>query len=105
MIRKTVPNRPVLVANKGLKCPMHKARHYFEVDLDVTSDSAALFFTKMGMGMSKSIVVDMAFLIEGRSTEELPEQLMGTARFNRLDMARYRKIAKGESLGYETKII
>ena len=53
MIRKTVPNRPVLVANKGLKCPMHRARHYFEVDLDVTSVQTrtrahTLMFTRTG---------------------------------------------------------
>ena len=52
------------------------------------------------LGMSKSIVVDMSFLIEGRSEDELPEQILGTARFNRLDVGKYRKIQADEPLGY-----
>ena len=51
MIRKTVPSKPALLANKGLTVPFHRDDHYFEVDVDITSDSTARFITKMALGV------------------------------------------------------
>mmetsp|Transcript_36988 Transcript_36988/g.96938 ORF Transcript_36988/g.96938 Transcript_36988/m.96938 type:complete len:954 (-) Transcript_36988:61-2922(-) len=100
IIRKTVPVKPALVANKGLMCPFHKAEHYFEVDVDITSDSTAKYITKLALGYSASIVVDIAFLVEGREATELPEAVSGVIRFNRLDLKQHKVVAPGGSLGY-----
>eukprot|EP00041_Stephanoeca_diplocostata_P025595 m.673238 g.673238 ORF g.673238 m.673238 type:complete len:973 (-) comp22780_c0_seq1:278-3196(-) len=100
LIRKTVPCKPALVANKGLTVPFIRNPHYFEVDIDVSSDTTARFITKMCLGMSKSIVVDIAFLIESKDEDELPEAVLGTIRFNRLDLKTFKRIVPGESLGY-----
>ena len=37
-------------------------------------------------GATTSLCIDMAILLEGHSDEELPERLLGTVRFDRLDL-------------------
>eukprot|EP00882_Tetradesmus_deserticola_P029135 GHRQ01032561.1.p1 GENE.GHRQ01032561.1~~GHRQ01032561.1.p1 ORF type:complete len:100 (-),score=29.09 GHRQ01032561.1:50-349(-) len=38
-------------------------------------------------GVTTSMVVDLAFLLEGQRPAELPEQLLGAVRFSHLNMA------------------
>jgi hypothetical protein len=38
-------------------------------------------------GVTTSMTVDLAFLLEGQRPAELPEQLLGAVRFTHLDMA------------------
>lgn len=37
------------------------------------------------MGVTKSLVVDLAFTIEGQTAEELPERILGLGRVFHLD--------------------
>ena len=37
-------------------------------------------------GTTTSLVVDMAFLLQGNCPNELPEHLLGTVRFSHLDL-------------------
>lgn len=101
MIRKTVPSKPALLANKGLTVPFHRDDHYFEVDVDITSDSTARFITKMALGASRALVVDMAWLIESKTQEELPETVIGAVRCCRMDLRTNLKVPAGGSLGYD----
>ena len=48
----------------------------------------------MCLGVTKSLVVDMAFLIESQTDEELPESILGVARFCRCDLKKFRRISK-----------
>ena len=47
------------------------------------------FLARKGLAALKArfaqMVLDVAFLVEGRGDEELPEQLLGCARLHRLD--------------------
>ena len=45
-----------------------------------------------GAGALKGLVIDMGILIEGRSREELPEQLLGTVRMSHLDLSKVRRL-------------
>jgi hypothetical protein len=56
------------------------------VDLDTSSSSAANYITGMVRGATKSLAVDLSFLIEGIRPEELPEVLIGAVRFTHLDL-------------------
>lgn len=38
-------------------------------------------------GATTSLVVDLCYLLEGHSPQELPEQLIGAVRFSNIDMA------------------
>ncbi len=49
-----------------------------EVDIDVGSSSVAATVVNLVQGATKSLVVDMGIVLEGHSTEELPESLLGT---------------------------
>jgi hypothetical protein len=53
----------------------------------VSSSSAAAYITGMVRGATKSLVIDMAFLLEGQSAHELPETLIGGMRLHHLDLA------------------
>lgn len=68
--------------------------------MDVTSDSKANYITKLALGYSTSIVVDIAFLIEAQDRSELPESIDGVVRFNRTDLTKHKYIPTGASLGY-----
>jgi hypothetical protein len=59
------------------------------VDLDTSSSSAANYITGMVRGATKSLVVDLSFLLEGTTAAELPESLIGAARFKNLDLATF----------------
>ncbi len=70
--------------NDGLV--VNRGPGYFEVDVDVGSSRAAATAVGLVSGATTSLVIDMAILLEGRTAEELPEQLLGTVRFSHLDM-------------------
>lgn len=40
-------------------------------------------------GATKSMVIDHGYLLEGQFGHELPEDLLGAARFKHLDMGQY----------------
>ena len=46
--------------------------------MDVGSSSVAATVVNLVQGATKSLVVDMGIVLEGHSTEELPESLLGT---------------------------
>lgn len=51
-----------------------------EVDIDVGSSSVAATVVNLVQGATKSLVVDMGIVLEGHSSKELPESLLGTVR-------------------------
>lgn len=46
----------------------------------------AASITNVVCGATKSLTLDMGVLIEGQSPEQLPEQLIGTVRLDRLNL-------------------
>jgi hypothetical protein len=60
-----------------------------QVDLDTSSSSAANYITGMVRGATKSLVVDLSFVLEGTTVAELPETLIGAVRFKNLDLATF----------------
>ena len=58
-----------------------------EVDIDVASSSVASTVVGMVQGATKSLVVDMGIVLEGHTNDELPERLLGSVRFSRVDMS------------------
>lgn len=53
---------------------------YVEVCVDVGSNSTAAYVTGLVRGATKSLVLDLALLLEGRAPYELPEVLLGACR-------------------------
>ncbi|RWW03761.1 hypothetical protein GW17_00033053 [Ensete ventricosum] len=58
-----------------------------QLAIDVGSSSIAKGVVSLVVGYLNSLVIEMAFLIQGDTQEELPEVLLGTCRLNHLDIS------------------
>jgi hypothetical protein len=85
VIKQSVGNTPVLLGKK-LTTKYFRGPSYFEVDVDVGSSRAAASVVGLVSGATTSLCIDMAILLEGHTEEELPERLLGTVRFDQIDL-------------------
>jgi len=85
IIRQSVGSTPVLLGKK-LKQYYFKTARYIEVDIDVGSSYTAATVVNMVSGVTRTLVVDLAVVLEGKTQQELPESLLGTVRLDHLDL-------------------
>ena len=83
-LKYIVGNKPVLLGNKVTQ-RYWTGPGYIEIGVDCGSSSVASYVLNQVRGASKSVVVEIAVLIEGDKEEELPEQVLGSVRATRLD--------------------
>lgn len=94
IVKAAVPSKPVIIGNKlpvsyyfqpeedrGNKSP------YLEVELDVSSSNAAKAMLNICMSCTKSLIIDIGFVIQGDQADELPEQMLVGTRLHRLDLS------------------
>ena len=84
VVRKAVGSKPSIL---GRKLKQHYVRNdrFFELILDIGSDSVADRIVRLALGYAKTLVVDMMFLLEGNEEEELPERILAGARVQNCD--------------------
>ncbi|KAI3426288.1 hypothetical protein D9Q98_008661 [Chlorella vulgaris] len=85
IVKQSVGTTPVLLGQK-LATRYFRGPNYFEVDVDITSNTVANSVTSLVVGAITSLVVDLAPLVEGQAEDELPERLIGSCRFEHLDL-------------------
>ncbi len=90
VVRQSVGTTPVLLGQK-LKTRYFRGKgaggcSYFECDVDITSNTVANSVTRLVVNSITSLVVDLAPLVEGRELETLPERLIGSIRYDHLDL-------------------
>jgi len=85
LVKKAVGTTPVLLGQK-LTTKYHRGDNYFEIDIDISSDTVARSVTGLVVGTITSLVVDWCILLEGKSEEQLPERILGSVRFDHLDL-------------------
>ncbi|KAI7837930.1 hypothetical protein COHA_008236 [Chlorella ohadii] len=85
IVKQSVGTTPVLLGQK-LTTRYFRGSNYFEVDVDITSNTVANSVTSLVVGAITSLVVDLAPLVEGQAEDELPERLIGSVRFEHLDL-------------------
>jgi len=90
VVRQSVGTTPVLLGQK-LKTKYFRGIgaggcSYFECDVDITSNSVANSVTRLVVNSITSLVVDLAPLVEGQSGDELPERLIGSIRYEHLNL-------------------
>eukprot|EP01032_Pedospumella_encystans_P008269 gene8269-9835_t len=85
-IQAAVGTKPALIGNKKLELKYFRGPGYLEVDIDLSSSTIATHILGMVRGVSKSMVVDLGVGLEGTTEDELPEAILGQARFNRVDL-------------------
>eukprot|EP01032_Pedospumella_encystans_P008182 gene8182-9741_t len=85
-IQAAVGTKPALIGNKKLELKYYRGPGYLEVDIDLSSSTIATHILGMVRGVSKSMVVDLGVSLEGTTEDELPEAILGQARFDRVDL-------------------
>ena len=86
-VRTVTPsNVPALIGNK-LTTTYRRGPNFFEIDVDITSSITANAIWSVVSGVTTSLVIDLAFVIQGNTPEELPEQIFGTVRLSRIALS------------------
>ena len=85
-VQRSVGTKPLIVGN-ALRTTYHGGgdSRYLEMDVDIGSNSVANSVTRFVMVYLKTLVIDLGFLVEGKTEEELPERLIGAIRVAHLD--------------------
>jgi hypothetical protein len=63
-----------------------RTQKYLEVDYDLSSSKVASKLVKLLCEHSRDLVIDLAIVIEAQSPMELPERVLGCARFQEIDL-------------------
>jgi hypothetical protein len=88
--RQVVGGKPALI---GKKVPTHYVYQppedgkalYLEADLDIAASSAARGILSVARTYTQVLTLDIGFVIQGNSEDELPEQMMVGSRLHGID--------------------
>jgi hypothetical protein len=72
--------------HRTLLLPPARVHNTLQCDIDVSANSTAAYATSMVRGSTKSLTIDLGFVLEGQSPFELPECLIGAMRIDHLDL-------------------
>ncbi|XP_047971879.1 protein ENHANCED DISEASE RESISTANCE 2-like isoform X2 [Salvia hispanica] len=86
IVRQSVGSTPCLLG-KAVDCNYIRGPKYLEVDIDIGSSTVANGVLGLVIGVITSLVVDMAFLVQANSTDELPERLIGAVRVSHIELS------------------
>ncbi|KAJ4895836.1 Pleckstrin homology (PH) and lipid-binding START domains-containing protein [Raphanus sativus] len=87
IVKQSVGKKACLVG-QALVVRYTRGKNYLELDIDVGSSTVARGVTNLVLGYLNNLVIEMAFLIQANTVEELPELLLGTCRLNYLDASK-----------------
>ncbi|PKI56371.1 hypothetical protein CRG98_023256 [Punica granatum] len=84
IVKQSVGKKACLVG-QALEINYCRGKNYLELDVDVGSSTVARGVVSLVLGYLNNLVIEMAFLVQGNTPDELPECLLGTCRINHLD--------------------
>mmetsp|Transcript_39863 Transcript_39863/g.96198 ORF Transcript_39863/g.96198 Transcript_39863/m.96198 type:complete len:518 (-) Transcript_39863:1292-2845(-) len=85
IVRRAVGSKPAIIGRK-VKQHYFRGDRYFEILIDIGSDSIADRIVRLALGYAKSLVTDMCFVLEGTSDmETLPERIFGGVTLKYID--------------------
>uniref|UniRef100_A0A7N0TLX3 Protein ENHANCED DISEASE RESISTANCE 2-like n=1 Tax=Kalanchoe fedtschenkoi TaxID=63787 RepID=A0A7N0TLX3_KALFE len=87
IVKQSVGKKACLVS-QALEVNYFRGSNYLELDIDVGSSTVARGVVNLVLGYLNNLVIEMAFLIQANTQEELPEALLGTCRLNQLDASK-----------------
>ncbi|KAL4611091.1 hypothetical protein ACB092_08G099500 [Castanea dentata] len=87
IVKQSVGKKACLLG-QALEINYFHGKNYLELDVDVGSSTVARGVLSLVLGYLNNLVIEMAFLIEANTPEDLPEYLLGTCRFNHLDASK-----------------
>lgn len=86
IVRQSVGSTPCLLG-KAVDCNYIRGPKYLEIDVDIGSSTVANGVLGLVVGVITTLVVDMAFLIQANTPEELPERLIGAVRASHIELS------------------
>ncbi|KAK4349577.1 hypothetical protein RND71_032332 [Anisodus tanguticus] len=86
IVRQSVGSSPCLLG-KAVDCNYIRGPKYLEIDVDVGSSTVANGVMGLVIGVITTLVVDMAFVVQGNTPDELPEPLIGAARVCHIELS------------------
>ncbi|XP_051120733.1 protein ENHANCED DISEASE RESISTANCE 2-like [Andrographis paniculata] len=87
IVKQSVGKKACLVG-QALEINYFHGKNYLELGIDIGSSTVARGVVSLVLGYLNNLVIEMAFLVQANTPEELPEHLIGTCRFNHLDVAK-----------------
>jgi len=87
LVRKACGSTPAIMGTK-LKQHYFRTDRYFELLLDVGSSAVAAGVVRLSVSYARTLIVDIAFLLEGDDESTLPEKVMATSRLNYVDFSK-----------------
>ncbi|CAK9165191.1 unnamed protein product [Ilex paraguariensis] len=87
IVKQSVGKKACLVG-QALEINYFRGKNYLELGIDIGSSTVARGVVSLVLGYLNNLVIEMAFLIQANTTEELPECLLGTCRLNHLDASK-----------------
>ena len=85
VVKTAVPQKPALLGQK-LAQRYWRGECYVETDVHIGSSVVANNITGIGRGSCQKLVLELGYVLEGRAEEELPERLIGAARWSHLNV-------------------
>ncbi|PIN08522.1 hypothetical protein CDL12_18895 [Handroanthus impetiginosus] len=87
IVKQSVGRKACLIG-QALEINYFRGKNYLELGIDIGSSTVARGVVGLVLGYLNNLVIEMAFLIQGNTPEELPEFLLGTCRLNHLDASK-----------------
>ncbi|KZV41394.1 hypothetical protein F511_10360 [Dorcoceras hygrometricum] len=84
IVKQSVGKKACLIG-QALEINYFLGKNYLELGVDIGSSTVARGVVGLVHGYLNNLVIEMAFLIQGNTEDELPEFLLGTCRLNHLD--------------------
>ncbi|KAK8361542.1 hypothetical protein V6Z11_A03G047400 [Gossypium hirsutum] len=87
IVKQSVGKKACLIGH-ALEMNYFHGKNYLELGIDIGSSTVARGVVNLVLGYLNNLVIEMAFLIQANTEDELPEYLLGTCRLNHLDAAK-----------------
>lgn len=91
MIREAVGQKPAIVG-KRLQTTYFQTPNYLEIFIDLTASAFISTTVNLCCKQAEELIVDVAFLIEGKRDDELPEEILGSCRFDHISLSSAKQI-------------
>ncbi|XP_062171454.1 protein ENHANCED DISEASE RESISTANCE 2 [Alnus glutinosa] len=87
IVKQCVGKKACLIG-QALEINYFHGENYLELGIDIGSSTVARGVVSLVLGYLNNLVIEMAFLVQANTSEELPEYLLGTCRLNHLDASK-----------------
>ncbi|KAJ8759159.1 hypothetical protein K2173_004166 [Erythroxylum novogranatense] len=87
IVKQSVGKKACLIA-QPLEVNYFHGKNYLELEIDVGSSQVTRGVSNLVFGYLNNLIVELAFVVQANTEEELPEVLFGACRLSHLDMSK-----------------